>query len=53
MVKPASERELKNEESIYGRVISQNSDDAGSLNYQNEFNDVKEEEKKLEILIIM
>lgn len=46
MVKPASKRELKNEKSIYGRVLSQNSDDAGSLNYQNQSNDVKDETEK-------
>ena len=45
--------ELKNEKSIHGLVIiSPNSDDAGSLNYQTGFNDVKGK-KKPEIVIIM
>lgn len=45
--------ELKNEKSIYGLVISHNSHDAGSLNYQNESNDVKGrrgEKKNLKLL---
>lgn len=42
--KACEQLELKNEKSIHGLVISNNSDDAGSLNYENEFNDVEERE---------
>lgn len=47
------QRELKNEKSIRGPVIPQNSDDAGSLNCRSGFNDVKEKGEKSEIAIIM
>lgn len=53
LVSACEQWELKNEKSIQG--ISRNSDDAGSLNYQDEFNDVeeREREKKKPKIIIM